>query len=51
MGIRVETLEQRAQRERDIETKQSVIAMAEVAKASAEAIIARLKLEIAELQA
>lgn len=47
---KIETVEQREARERDIATKRQVIAFAENAKASAEAIIARLQREIAELE-
>lgn len=48
--MKIETLEQRAQRERDIQTKQMVLEMATRQRDLAQAAIERLTREIQELR-
>jgi hypothetical protein len=50
MKTSLETIEQKTHREREIESKKHVLMLAEHTKASADAIIARLKRELMELE-
>jgi hypothetical protein len=47
---RLETIEQREHRERELASKRHVLELAKHTKASADAIIARLEREICELE-
>lgn len=48
--MRIETVEQQAQRERDIQTKRMVLAMAARHRDQAQEAVCRLKREIEELE-